>query len=243
MPDVRVVIVDDEPLARKGLRVLVAAHPNCVIVGEARSGIEAVRVIRETAPDIVFLDIQLPSGDAFEVLARLPANDLPRIVFVTAFDDYAVRAFALGAADYLLKPYDAPRFRLALSRALSSRGQAGLADAKPPRQPPILLLRRAGHVHVVAIQDIAWVEAADNYVRIHSRGGQFMMRKSLQETLASLAPHGFAQSHRSTLINLVWVHHLEPKPGGESRIHLADGTELTLSRAHRDAFRRDLAGT
>ena len=242
----RIAIVDDEPLVRANLRELIIGEPLCTLVGEARSGPEAVKLIAETQPDIVFLDIQLPGGDAFEVLARLPLDDRPVIVFVTAFEDYALRAFDVGVSDYLLKPFSSSRFSIALKRACSAHDATRASATERPEarnDTGVLLLRRDGHVHAVCTNDISWIEAADNYVRIHARSGRFMMRAPLRRVVAHLLPHGFAQAHRSALINLGWLVSLEPLAGGDNHAHLRDGTVVTVTRAHRDAFRLALAQT
>lgn len=244
MTTVRIAIVDDEPLVRANLRDLIVGEPMCTLVGEARSGPEAVKLIAETQPDIVFLDIQLPGGDAFEVLARLPIGDRPVIVFVTAFEDYALRAFDVGVSDYLLKPFSSSRFLVALARARNTHDTARTSAKETPEarsDAGVLLLRRDGHVHTVSTRDISWIEAADNYVRIHARAGRFMMRASLRRVVAQLQPHGFAQAHRSALINLGWLVSLEPLADGDNRAHLRDGTVVTVTRAYRDSLRVALA--
>jgi two-component system LytT family response regulator len=240
----RIAIVDDEPHVRANLRELIVGESLCTLVGEARSGPEAVKLIADTQPDVVFLDIQLPGGDAFEVLARLPLGPRPIIVLVTAFEEYALRAFDIGVSDYLLKPFNSSRFTLALERARSAHGTARAMGAEEPdtlRRPGVLLLRRDGHVHAVSTNDIFWIEAADNYVRIHARAGRFMMRAPLRQVVEQLLPHGFAQAHRSALINLGWLVSLEPLAGGDNRAHLRDGTVVTVTRAHRDGVRLALA--
>lgn len=253
MPPLRAVIVDDEPLVRRGLRSLLAKEPDVALVGEARNGLDAVSVIASSAPDLVFLDVQMPGLDGFEVLARLPAASRPSIIFVTAFDEYAIRAFDVHAVDYLLKPFDAPRFRLALERVRARRATStGRDDARwdallsqlhgSARFADRLLLKDDGSVVVVLVADINWIEAADNYVLVHARASRHRVRQSIKTLESQLDPARFARSHRSAIVNLDRVRSLEPMAAGEYVILLSTGEKVSLSRGYRDRFRERLAG-
>jgi two-component system LytT family response regulator len=233
----RVAIVEDEPIALLGLRSMVATLADATLVGEATSGAEAVRLLREKQPDIVFLDVNLPGGDAFEVLARAPLEASPTIVLVTAFDEYAVKAYDLGVTDYLLKPFDERRFLRAWQRAVAARiGTDADASTQPRVETSRLLLRRDGRVHAVPLSEVEWIEAADNYVRVHAAAGRFMWRHPLRQVAARLAEAGFAQASRSALINVRHVDHLLPLDSGEGRVRLRSGVEIPVSRRFRAAF-------
>src|SRR5690606_14222565 len=211
MPEpVRVVIVDDEPPARAKLRRFLAADPRVAIVGEAGDGEEAVRVIEEQRPDVVFLDIRMPGLDGFDVLAALELDALPHVVFVTAYDEYAVRAFDVRALDYLLKPTDRERVRRALDRAveavqrprdeddLESRVRDALEELRG-RAGPLerFLVRQRGRMRLVRAADVDWIEAADNYVRLHVGAESLLARATLAEIEKRLDPAKFARVHRS----------------------------------------------
>ncbi len=253
MPDLRVAIVDDEPLVRRGLRALLKQEPDVTIVAEARNGIEAIAAITAKAPDVVFLDVQMPGMDGFEVLARLPAASRPSVIFVTAFDEYAIRAFDVHAVDYLLKPFDAARFVLALGRVRERRATAaGGDDARwaallsqlksPARYADRLLLRDEGSVLVVLVSDINWVEASDNYLIVYARGARYRVRQTIKGLASQLDPAHFARVHRSAIVNLDRVRSLEPMAAGEYVITLSTGEKVPLSRGYRDHFREQLAG-
>jgi two-component system LytT family response regulator len=245
---IRVLIVDDEPLVRRGIAVLLAEEPGIEVVGEARNGTEALTLIRETTPDLAFLDVQMPELDGLGVLAALEPEERPAVVFVTAFDRYAVRAFDLHAVDYLLKPFDDERFRTALAR-VRGRLQSGSAAAEraavsallaelrgSTNGPDRLAVREQGHIVLVPVYEIDWIEAADNYVRLH-RGRQYhLLRESLSRLEETLDRRRFARIHRSAMVNLARVKALEPVPGGEYDVILTDGRRLTLSRGYRDRF-------
>ena len=239
----RVAIVDDEPIARLGLRRMVEAAPGATLVGEAASGPEAVRLLRETRPDIVFLDVNLPGGDAFDVLARASLAAPPVTVLVTAFEEYAVRAFDLGVVDYLLKPFDERRFLRSWERAVSAGLAATSADGRAATPvEPRLLLRKDGRVHAVALAEVEWIEAADNYVRVHATEGRFMWRTPLRHVADRLTARGFAQVSRSALVNVRYVQHLVPLDSGEGRVLLRSGAELPVSRRFRASFQGALRG-
>ena len=252
MSDLRVILVDDEPLVRSGMRSLLDEEGDVEIVAEARNGVEAVAAIREHKADVVFLDVQMPGMTGFDVVAALEPDDRPWIVFVTAYDEYAIRAFDVHALDYVLKPFDAERFRLALSRARAriaeSRGmpsqlEALLAELRPAkRYADRLLLKHNSSVVVVLATDIDWIEAADNYVKVHARNGRYMVRESIKSMESKLDPSEFARVHRSAIVNLARVRAMEPVAAGEYTITLTTGQRVTLSRGYRDSFRERLEG-
>jgi two-component system, LytTR family, response regulator len=231
-PKIRALVVDDEPPARSNLRVLLCEDPDVASVKECGSGAEAVAQIRSTRPDLVFLDVQMPECGGFEVLEILKDDEAaPVIVFVTAYDEYALRAFDAGALDYLLKPFDDARFKLAMQRAkekITSRVQ--------PQETRRLTVRSAGEVAYVPIPDIDWVEAADYYVCLHVGTKSHLLRRSMGELERELDPSVFCRIHRSTIVNLNRVLKLELDQGGEYQVILKGGARLRLSRR----FRKDL---
>jgi two-component system LytT family response regulator len=253
MPDVRAFIVDDEPLVREGLRAFAERDGRVTVVGEAKSGVEAVPMLRRLRPDLLLLDVQMPELDGFGVVEELGDDVPPAVIFVTAFDEYAVRAFDAHAVDYLLKPFEESRFTTALSRALQRLegperlSPAGwrrtIAELRAPAQSPRrFLVKEEGRVLVVPADEIEWVEAADNYVRLHTRQRSWMLRESMQEMELQLCGNGFARAHRSAIVNLARVRELQPLFGGEYVVILASGARVTLSRGYRDAFRAQLTG-
>lgn len=253
MADLRVVIVDDEPLVRSGLRSLLEQEHDVAIVAEARNGKEALEAIGANRPDIVFLDVQMPGMDGFQVLAALDAAARPSIVFVTAFDEYATRAFDVHAVDYLLKPFDEERFRLALDRARARvQEAAGAIDTRldallaelggRARYADRLLLKHDGSVIVILVADIDWIESADNYVKVHARGARYRVRQTIKALESQLDPALFARAHRSAIVNLERVRSLAPMAAGEYVITLSTGEKVDLSRGYRDSFRERLEG-
>jgi two-component system, LytTR family, response regulator len=230
---IRALIVDDEPLARSNLKVLLRQDGDIESIQECGSGAEAVAQIRATRPDLVFLDVQMPECGGFEVLELLKGDEsLPIIVFVTAYDEYALRAFDAGALDYLLKPFDDARFHLAMQRAKQNIAAKELSPPETPR----LEVRSAGKVAYVQIPDIDWVEAADYYVCLHVGAKSHLLRKSMAELEQELDPRMFCRIHRSTIVNLRKVSALKVDAAGEHQVILDNGQKLRLSRR----FRKDL---
>jgi two-component system LytT family response regulator len=231
---IRALLVDDEPLARSNLKHLLRQDPDIESIAEAGSGAEAVAEIRGTRPDLVFLDVQMPECGGFEVLEILKTDGpLPVIVFVTAYDEYALRAFDAGALDYLLKPFDDSRFALALLRA-----KERLAAREPAlrQEIPRLTVRSAGQEVYVQIPDIDWVEAADYYVCLHVGPKSHLLRRSMAELERDLDARIFCRIHRSTIVNLRRVRALEIDGAGEYEVILESGRRLRLSRR----FRKEL---
>ena len=255
MAELRALIVDDEPLVREGLRDYLADEPGIAVAGECANGLEALAVLERAAPpvDVVFLDVQMPELDGLE-LARALLPDGPAIVFVTAFSEHAIRAFELNAVDYLLKPFDRERLRGALDRVRSrqaSRAQAELAERltvvldelrRERGYADRLLVKHDGRIRFVPVADLEWVEAADNYVRLHARGERHLLRETIRSLEGRLDPARFARVHRSAIVNLARVRELQPTFNGEYAILLDSGAKLTLSRSYRDAVRARLGG-
>lgn len=236
----RALIVDDEPLARRGVALRLAEF-GADIVGECGDGKSALAKILELAPDLVFLDVQMPECGGFDVVKILEADGaLPVVVFVTAYDEYALRAFDAGALDYLLKPFDDARFALALRRAkekLSAREPASAGGVGAAQAPtPTLTVRSAGREVYLRLPDIDWVEAADYYVCLHVGPKAHLLRRSMTELERDLDPHLFCRIHRSTIVNLRRVRALEVDGAGEYEVILEGGQKLRLSRR----FRKDL---
>lgn len=239
----RALIVDDEPLSRERVRMLLDAHPQISIAGECANGEEAVATIVEVSPDLVFLDVQMPGMDGFEVLERLPARPLPAIIFVTAYDAYAIRAFEVNAVDYLLKPVDPARLAVAVDRVLRHRSDSlekVLSVVEAMRRPHFrsrFVVRDAKGAFFLSAHEIDWLESADNYVRIHARAAAFLVRETLKNIESTLDPERFVRVHRSAIVNLEKVARIEPWTRGEYSIVLHDGTRLTSSRTYGSAFR------
>ena len=235
----RAVIVDDEPLARSSLRMLLARDPAIELVAECGSGEEAVERLRELRPELLFLDVQMPGIDGFDVLERLGPHLPCAIVFVTAFDQHALRAFDAGALDYLLKPYADARFGLALARAKEQVAQSRAARSEAAVSTR-LAVRSGRAVHFVALADILWVESADYCVDLHVAGRTHTLRRSMASVEAELEPAGFCRVHRTAIVNLSHVRALEAGPDGEAEVVLDDGRRLPTSRRHRAALQERL---
>ena len=232
MTPIRTLIVDDEPLARADLCRFLGAHASIEIVGQCGNGVEALAAIRAQRPDLVFLDVQMPECDGFEVLERLGSAP-PVIVFVTAYDRYALRAFEAGALDYLLKPFDATRFGRTLTRAMDRIATMGAAQSSSIAQ---IAIRSIGEVVFLRVTDIDWIEAADYYTCLHVGTATHILRRSLAELESELLPRGFARTHRSTIVNLTRIARLTRSADDEHEIELRDGTRLKLSRRFRRAL-------
>jgi two-component system, LytTR family, response regulator len=226
---IRALIVDDEPLARSNLAVLLRTDPEIGIVGECGSGAEALSEIRVANPDLLFLDVQMPECDGFDVLELLGTDLPPAIVFVTAYDQYALRAFEAGALDYLLKPFDNPRFELALSRA---KQRIRLGRDRTQRLERVAI-KNAGQVCFVKIAEIDWIEAADYYACLHVGPKSHLLRRSLSDLERDLDPNVFCRVHRSSIVNLEQVRGLKLGEDGEYQVQLDNGATVRLSRRYR----------
>ena len=225
---IRVMVVDDEPLARSSLRVLLGRDPEIELVSECGSGKEALREIRARRPELVFLDVQMPECDGFDVLEQLGKDLPPALVFVTAYDQYALRAFEAGALDYLLKPFDNARFARALERA---KERIALKDA--PRKIERLAIKNAGEMLFLKISEIDWIEAADYYVCLHAGARTHLLRRSMNEVEEELGTGAFCRIHRSAIVNLERVRRLEVSEEGGTDVVLGNGTRLRLSRRYK----------
>jgi two-component system, LytTR family, response regulator len=226
---IRALIVDDEPLARSNLSVLLRRDPQIEIVGECGSGIDAVPEIRNARPDLVFLDVQMPECDGFDVLELLGHDVPPALVFVTAYDRYALRAFEAGALDYLLKPFDNTRFDRALDRAKQRISR----NKNQPRTLERLAIKSFGQVAFVNVAEIDWIEAADYYVSIHVGTKIHLLRRSMAELEQELDPILFCRIHRSTIVRLDRVSGLKLSEDGEYDVLLENGLTLRTSRRYR----------
>ena len=221
--------MDDEALARSSVAVLLRRDPEIEIVAECGSGNEAVEQIRKLKPDLLFLDVQMPECDCFDVLELLGHDQPCAIVFVTAYDQYALRAFEAGALDYLLKPYDDARFERALARAK----QTLIRNRQAPKKIERLAIKSAGQIAFVKLAEIDWIEAADYYACLHIGSKTHLLRRSMAELEQSLDPNVFVRIHRSAIVNLERVRGLRVAEDGEYDVLLEDGTKLRLSRRYR----------
>lgn len=241
----RVLIVDDEPLARKRIKRMLAGDAEVEIVGDCASGHEALAMIRDREPDLVFLDIQMPEMDGFSVLKAVAPDRMPLIIFVTAYDQYALRAFEFYALDYLLKPFDRRRFEKAMQRArerilkekgdeLNQRTIALLEEIKArSHHLSRLVVKAGGRVFFIKTEEIDWIEAEGKYVRLHVGKESHLLREAISSLEAQLDPAKFLRIHRSTIVNIDRIRELQPWFHNEYRVILRDGTELMLSRSCR----------
>jgi two-component system, LytTR family, response regulator len=237
---IRALVVDDESLARRNLTVLLRRDPDIASVTECESGLEAIDEIRKSKPDLVFLDVQMPECDGFDVLELL-GRDLPStVIFVTAYDEYALRAFEAGALDYLLKPFDDARFGRALNRAKDKL--AHYSRREPPR-PERLVVKSRGQLQFLRIEDIDWIEAADYYACLHVGGDTHLMRRTLSELERDLGDEKFIRIHRSVIVNLDRIQGLELQTEGEYEVVLTTKARLRLSRRFRKRLQDRLASS
>jgi two-component system, LytTR family, response regulator len=226
IPPIRVIIVDDEPLSRESLLALLADDPETELVGECDSGPRAVEAIRSIRPDLVFLDVQMPGCDGFDVLDQLGVAAPKAVIFVTAYDQYALKAFEAAAIDYLLKPFDDARFIKALERAKTI-----VRDGKQPQTR--LIVKSAGRVTILKPNEIDWIEAADYYACLHVREKSHLLRRSLADLDEELAAGMFCRIHRSAIVNLERVSEVRLDVNGEHEVVLHGGTKLRLSQSYR----------
>jgi two-component system LytT family response regulator len=234
----RALVVDDETLARKNLVILLRAHPE-IEVSECGSGAGAMAQIRASRPDLLFIDVQMPECDGFDVLEMLGGDAPPAIVFVTAYDQYALRAFEAGALDYLLKPFDNARFERALSRAKQKIEAAG-ARAAASQTVDRIAVKQSGGVLFVKPDAIDWIEAADYYVCLHAGTKTHLLRRSMAELENELDPDVFCRIHRSAIVNMRRVKSLSLNAQGDYEVILEDATRLRLSRRHRQRLQERL---
>jgi two-component system, LytTR family, response regulator len=246
---IRVVTVDDEPLARLGLRRAVERDTDFTLVAECAHGLEAVDAVRSLRPDLLVLDLQLPGLDGFGVVEAVSADHMPALIFATAFDEHALRAFDAHALDYVLKPFDAERLQRAFDRAkalvrlrqldrLGESLRAALEATQRPGGLERIVLKSGGRISFVSVDEIDWIEAADNYVQLHVGGETHLVHGTLGKLEASLNPETFLRVHRSAIVNVTRIRTLEPLFHGEYRIVLDSGDEVTSGRTYRDRLER-----
>lgn len=251
-PRVRVLLVDDEPLARAMLREMLSDDQDVEIVGECVNGREAVEAINTTTPDLLFLDVQMPEVGGFEVLKALGNEQIPYVIFVTAYDQYAVRAFEVHALDYLLKPFDRERFDLSWQRAkaqilqirdggVDQRILTLLEEMKAGNKYlERLVIKAAGRIYFLETNEIDWIEAEGNYVSVHTGKKSHLLRETISSLESQLDPKKFLRIHRSSIVRIDRIRELQPWFHGEFRVVLQNGMQLTLSRNYRDKLQEAL---
>jgi two-component system LytT family response regulator len=250
----RAVIVDDEKPAREKLSILLAAEADIRVVAECENGGAAIAALKQTRPDLLLLDISLPDMDGFAVLKDLPAAELPVVIFTTAFDQYAIRAFEAHALDYLLKPFDHQRLQEALQRArlavrthsermLTNRLLTILQESRAGSADRRFLVRSGGRVVFLAYDEVEWIEAAANYVRLHAGKACHTLRGTIGKIAAKLPPEQFVRIHRSTIVNVRAIKELLPCNSGEFIVVLQTGKELSCSRGYAMELRRLIENT
>jgi two-component system LytT family response regulator len=252
-PLIRVLVVDDEPLAREMLREMLEADQDVEIVGERSNGREAVEAIRVHSPDLLFLDVQMPELGGFEVLEALGTGPMPHVIFVTAYDQYAVRAFEVHALDYLLKPFDRERFDISWQRAKTQivrekdggRDQRILAlleelKAGSSRYLERLVIKSGGRIYFLETNEIDWIEAEGNYVSVHSGKKTHLLRETISSLESQLDPRKFLRIHRSSIVRIDRIKELQPWFHGEYHVILQNGTQLMLSRNYREKLQEAL---
>jgi two-component system, LytTR family, response regulator len=242
MEKIRALIVDDEALARRRLRQFLAEVPDVEVVGECEDGRRAVALIKSATPDLLFLDVQMPLLDGFGVIREVGAGSIPAVIFVTAFDQFALRAFDAHALDYLLKPFGRERFMQAVGRARRQIGEANVRarlDAlidelsERPRYALRLAVKARGRTVILQTDEIDWVGAADNYLELHAGAASYVVRETLSQLQSKLDPQKFVRIHRSTLVNVERIKEMRSLFAGDQVVVLHDGTKLQASRTHR----------
>lgn len=255
MMKIKTLIVDDEPLARRAVRLMLMRDAEIEIVGECDNGQTAVESILMQKTDLVFLDIQMPEMNGFEVLETIGARKMPEVIFVTAYDEYAIHAFEVNALDYLLKPFSDERFEKALQRAKSQLAQREINDLSQKlialvgdyqSEPPAniqtskpdytsrFMIKSGGRISFIKVDEIDWIEAADYYVKLHTGRKSHLIRETMNVLEKKLDPRAFIRIHRSTIVNIERIKELQPHFNGDYIVVLNDGTELKLSRTRRE---------
>ena len=242
---IRALIIDDEPFAREGLRLHLEQHPDIEVIGEAGDGQRAAEAIRMMDPDVVFLDIEMPEMDGFDVIDAVGVEAMPPVIFVTAYDEFALRAFEAHALDYVLKPVEPERFARALDRTRKhlrgtagvalDRRLAGLMEEVHERKKHMerVVVQRGERLHILRVSDVDWFEAAGNYVKLHVGSETFLLRATLSGFEERLDPEAFMRVHRSIIVQKARIRELEPLLQGDYVLILADGTRLTTGRSYR----------
>ena len=253
---IRTLIVDDEVLARRGVRTLLKEDPAFDIVGEARNGREAVTAITSLSPDVVFLDVQMPALDGFGVIAKVGVDRMPLVVFVTAHDEHALRAFEVHAVDYLVKPFDRARFARTTTRVTqrlekhaSDETRAQLASLIARMAPPEpeyaerFLVKRDSSMVVVKATDVEWIEAEGNYVRLHVVGAAHLLTATMQHLESTLDPRAFVRAHRSAFVRVDAIREIQPWFNGGLVVLLKGGAKVQVSRGQRERVLAAVGGS
>ncbi len=241
---IQVVLADDEVLARQKLRIFLRGEPDCELVGECATAAETIELVRATRPDLVFLDVRMPDMDGFDVIDALSARadfTMPRIVFTTAWDQYALRAFDVHAADYLLKPFTPERLRAALERVRERRNGAS-SDVEDEREPngyaTRIVFRSRGRILFLPVSEIRWIAAEENYVRISTAEETHLLRETMTHLEERLDPRNFLRVHRSSIVNLQHVKEVRTDGEGETAVMLVNGQKVPVSRSYRSRIQR-----
>jgi len=248
MMKIRTLVVDDEPIARARVVSLLKQEDDIEVVGECANGQQAVSAIESTSPDLLFLDIQMPEVDGLQLARTIQSSGTPAVVFVTAYDEYALRAFEVHALDFLLKPFSAERFRSALGHArehVTQRRKVGSSLPSSPRNQNgvprnRLMIKSSGRIHFVRMADIDWCEAQGNYVRVHVGQQEHLVRDTMSHLESELDPQQFVRIHRSTIVNVDRIQEMQSSFNGEYVVLLRTGMRLTLSRGYRDSIQARL---
>lgn len=252
---VRTLIVDDMPLARRRINACLAAEPDIEVIGECGNGREAIAAVKRQEPDLVFLDVQMPQVGGFDVIEAVGAERMPVVIFVTAYDEFALRAFEVNALDYLLKPFDEARLALAVGRARREveRRRAGETDerlrrlveqvaARQRQYVTRLAVKSGGRAIILLVEDVNWIGAAGNYLELHVGRETHMLRERMGEFEGKLDPEKFVRVHRSTIVNVGRISHLRPLCNGDHEVFLRDGARLTASRTYFERLKSVLEG-
>ena len=251
MTPLRALIVDDEPLARRRLKALLKDEPDIQVAGECEDGSSAVAAAARLSPDVMFLDVQMPGMDGFDVIEALGPARCPAIVFVTAYDKYALKAFDVHAIDYLLKPFDRKRLRRALARVralpvkekdVGRRMLAAMTDFRAGRPQERIAIKSRGRVYFVRAEEISWIEASGHYVTLHAGRDEHLVRGTIQDMESRLDPDRFVRIHRSTIVNVDRIKELLPSFHGEYTVVLRDGTRLSSSRGQSERLQAIIRG-
>lgn len=236
IPRWRVLVADDEPAARRGVRQLLAAHPTFEVVGECRDGVEVLAALDRDPIDVVFLDVQMPEVDGFDVITRRADATMPVIVFLTAYDQFAIRAFEAEAIDYLVKPVTAGRFDVTMRRIAKRLGRP---DSEPSNDALVVSNGRA--TVILAVHEIEWIESADNYARVWSGAKSYLLRRPMRALDGMMRSHGFARAHRRAIVRIAAVRKLVTTQDGDTVAVLVSGAEIPIARRRRVAFAAALA--
>ena len=252
MTKIRTLVVDDEPMARERILGLLAQETDVEVIGQCADGVQAVSAIQQLSPELVFLDVQMPAVDGFGVIKQVGADKMPMVVFVTAYDEYALQAFEVHALDYLLKPFGRDRLQQCLDHARHQRdrhraGELGksllalVQDFKPEqKKQDRLVVKSGGRVFFVRTEDIDWIEASGNYVRLHLKEQSYLFRETMNQMESRLDPQRFFRIHRSRIVNTERIKELQPWFNGEYVVVLHNGTQLRLSRSYREKLEERL---